>query len=93
MKRKISYLIIAALTSLFTSSCTKDFETINVDPSIVSDVDIRFLFTSSLESLQTYRPTEWIFEDMEHFLPICQMVTCQSYEISGNVNSRYNVFY
>jgi hypothetical protein len=93
MKRKILYIIIAAFASLLPGACTKDFENINVDPSIVTDVDVRFLFTSSLEAMQTYRTTEWVYEDMEHFMTVCQLVTCQSYEVSGVVNSRYSVYY
>ena len=93
MKRKILYILIITLIGLFSNSCTKNFETINVDPSVVSDVDVRFLLTSSLEALQTYRITELVYEDFEHFMTVCQLITCQSYEISGVVNSRYGVFY
>jgi len=93
MKRKFLYIIIAAVTSVLPSSCTKDFETINVNPTVVTDVDVRFLFTSSLEAIQTYRAGEWAYEDFEHLLSVCQMSTGQSYEVSNFVNNRYNVYY
>ncbi|MFA5818768.1 MAG: SusD/RagB family nutrient-binding outer membrane lipoprotein [Bacteroidales bacterium] len=93
MKKYILYIILATLTSMFSNSCIKDFESINVDSSVVSDVDVRFLFTSSLEKLQGYRGTEWPWEDMEQLLRLSQLLTAETYELSGNVNSRYNTFY
>ena len=59
MKRIYIYIIITALTTLFTSSCTKDFETVNVNPNVVTDVDVRLLFTSSLVPMQTSRGGEY----------------------------------
>lgn len=93
MKKNIIYILIAILTSLLSNSCTKDFENINVDPSVVSDVDVRFLFTSSLEKLQSVRSGEWTWEDLEQLLRLSQLLTAQTYELSGAVNSRYNAFY
>jgi len=93
MKKNIIFIILATFTILFSNSCTKDFENINVDPSIVSDVDVRFLFTSSSEKLQTVRVNEWTWEDLEQFLRVSQLLTAQTYELSGAVNTRYNYFY
>lgn len=94
MKRKYIYIIITALTTLFTSSCTKDFETVNVNPNVVSDVDVRLLFTSSLVPIQTSRGAEYWNEGFTHFLSACQLVTGQSYAVATTgVNSRYNLFY
>ncbi|TSA35786.1 MAG: SusD/RagB family nutrient-binding outer membrane lipoprotein [Porphyromonadaceae bacterium] len=93
MKKNILYFILATLTSLFANSCTKDFENINVDPSIVSNVDVKFLFTSSQEKLQGYRSTEWPWEDMEQTLRLSQLLTAETYELSNNVNTRYGTFY
>ena len=75
MKKNIIFIILATFTILFSNSCTKDFENINVDPSIVSDVDVRFLFTSSSEKLQTVRVNEWTWEDLEQFLRVSQLLT------------------
>lgn len=94
MKRNFLYIIIAAFTSLFISSCTKDFETVNVNPNVVSDVDVRLLFTSSLVPMQTARGGEYWNEGFTHFLSAAQMVTGQSYAVSTTaVNGRYNLFY
>ena len=91
MKKTILYIILAALTSLFSASCTKDFTSTNVDPTIVSNVDVKFLFTTSLENLQANR--EWIWEDLEQLLRYSQLLTAESYELSGSVNVRYGAFY
>ncbi len=94
MKRKYIYIIITALTTLFTSSCTKDFETVNVNPNVVTDVDVRLLFTSSLVPMQTSRGGEYWNEGFTHFLSACQLVTGQSYAVATTgVNGRYNLFY
>ena len=94
MKRNFLYIIIAVFTSLFTSSCTKDFETTNVNPNVVSDVDVRLLFTSSLVPMQTSRGGENWTEGFTHFLSAAQLVTGQSYAVSTTaVNSRYSLFY
>lgn len=93
MKKYILYILLATFTGLFSSSCTKDFETINVNPSVVSDVDVKFLFTTSLENLQGYRSTEWIWEDLEQLLRYSQLLTSDPYELTGSVNGRYGAFY
>jgi len=94
MKRNFLYIIIAAFTSLFISSCTKDFETVNVNPNVVTDVDVRLLFTSSLVPMQTSRGAEYWNEGFTHFLSAAQMVTGQSYAVATTaVNGRYNLFY
>ena len=94
MRKNILYIITAAFAGLFTSSCTKDFETVNVNPNIVSDVDVRLLFTSSLVPMQTSRGAEFWNEGFTHFLSATQLVTGQSYAVSTTaVNGRYNLFY
>jgi hypothetical protein len=81
------------LTGLFSASCTKDFENINVDKSVVSDIDVKYLFTYSCEWLQNYREGEWVWEDAEQWLRAAQLLTAENYELSGSVNSRYGTFY
>lgn len=94
MKRNFIYIIIAVFTSVFTSFCTKDFETTNVNPNVVTDVDVRLLFTSSLVPMQTSRGGEYWNEGFTHFLSAAQLVTGQSYAVSTTgVNSRYSLFY
>lgn len=94
MKRIFLYIIMAAFISLFISSCTKDFETTNVNPNVVADVDVRLLFTSPLLAMQTSRGSEYWNEGFTHFLSACQLVTGQSYAVSTTgVNSRYSLFY
>ena len=91
MKKTILYIILATF-SLLSSSCKRDFTSTNVDPTIISKVDVKYLFTSSLESLQN-RGGEWIWEDLEQLLRISQLVTSDPYELSTSINSRYGNFY
>lgn len=94
MKGIFLYIIITAFACLFTSSCTNDFETINVNPNVISDVDVRLLLTSSLVPMQTSRGGEYWNEGFTHFLSACQLVTGQSYAVATTaVNGRYNLFY
>lgn len=94
MIKKFLYISFAAVLSLFTSSCTNDFEEINVNPNVVSDVDVRLLFTSSLLPMQTSRGGEYWTEGFTHFLSACQLVTGQAYQVSTTaVNGRYRLFY
>jgi len=93
MKKNIIYIMLATLTGLFSASCTKDFENINSDKSVVSDIDVKYLFTYSCEWLQNYREGEWVWEDAEQWLRAAQLLTAENYELSGSVNSRYNTFY
>lgn len=93
MKKYILYILLATLSGMFAASCTKDFESINSDKSVVSDIDVKYLFTYSCEWLQNYREGEWVWEDAEQWLRAAQLLTAENYELSGSVNSRYNVFY
>jgi hypothetical protein len=93
MKKNIIYIMLATLTGLFSASCTKDFENINSDKSVVSDIDVKYLFTYSCEWLQNYREGEWVWEDAEQWLRAAQLLTAENYELSGSVNSRYGTFY
>ncbi len=94
MKKKLLYISIAAFTGLFSGSCTNDFEEVNVNPNVVTDVDVRLLFTSSLVPMQTSRGGEYWNEGFTHFLSACQLVTGQSYAVATTaVNGRYRLFY
>src|SRR3546814_19466347 len=74
------------------NSCTGDFGDINTDPSLVTDPDVKFLFTYSANALP---PTggEWIWESLEQTMRFTQQVTTNPYEITGNINSRYGRYY
>lgn len=80
-------------------SCTKDFATINTNPSVVTVPDVRYLFTYSEENVFTYNPnssrsSEWTFEYMEQMMRYTQYVSTDAYEFfSGGVNTRYGNFY
>jgi hypothetical protein len=79
---------------VFMGSCTNDFEEINVNPNVVSEIDVRLLFTSSLLPMQTSRGGEYWNEGFTHFLSACQLVTGQAYQVSTTaVNGRYRLFY
>lgn len=78
--------------TLLTYSCKKDFSEINTDPSIVTTPDPKYLFTYSLNSIQS-NGTEWIWENLEQLLRFTQHLTTDPYELSTNINSRYGTFY
>ena len=75
-------------------SCEKDFQKINIDPSIVDEINPDFLLTYSLNNLQQYRGTEWIWEDLEQTLRYSQLLTANPYDFNRNaINSRYRQYY
>jgi len=74
-------------------SCKKDFAETNTNPSVVSTPDINALFTYSIENLESYQGTEWIWENLEQLLRFTQHLTTDPYELSTNINSRYRVYY
>ncbi|WP_353719683.1 SusD/RagB family nutrient-binding outer membrane lipoprotein [Dyadobacter sp. 676] len=92
-------LIKCAAGALFASgllcatSCENDFGDINTDPSVVLTPDPKFLFTYSLNSLESYQGTEWIWENLEQLLRFSQHLTTDPYELSTNINSRYSAYY
>lgn len=94
MKTRINrYIGLAALLALpALSSCTKDFGDINTDPRLVTEPDVKFLFTYSANSIP---PTggEWIWESLEQTMRFTQHTSASPYEITGNVNSRYSRYY
>lgn len=75
------------------NSCTKDFGSINTNPSIVTTPDVKFLFSYSEDKLATYKGTEWVWESMEQLWRFTQHITSDPYELSNNVNSRYGALY
>lgn len=75
------------------SSCTKDFGSINTNPSLVTTPDVKFLFSYSEDQLATYKGTEWVWESMEQLWRFTEHITSDPYEISNSVNTRYNSFY
>lgn len=84
---------VLATGLLWATSCEKDFGDINTDPSIVITPDPKFLFTHSLNSLESYQGTEWIWENLEQLLRFSQHLTTDPYELSTNINSRYSAYY
>ena len=90
-----SYIIAIVAGSLFlcVSACKKNFGEINTNPNVVITPDVGFLLTYSQEKMITYQYNEWIWESMEQLLRFTQHVTTDPYELTSNVNGRYNTFY
>ncbi len=84
---------VLATGLLWATSCEKDFGDINTDPAIVITPDPKFLFTHSLNSLESYQGAEWIWENLEQLLRFSQHLTTDPYELSTNINSRYSAYY
>ncbi|MEO7961871.1 MAG: SusD/RagB family nutrient-binding outer membrane lipoprotein, partial [Ginsengibacter sp.] len=98
MKHITKYTAFFPAAVLFTfmlllSSCKKNFETINNNPSIVTNPDIKFLLTYAEDKMVTYEYTEWIWESMEQLMRFTQHITSDPYELTNNVNTRFGTYY
>lgn len=92
MKKSSIFTLFSAMI-LYSTSCTNDFGEINTDPSVVTKPDINALFAYSLENLESYQGTEFIWESLEQLLRYSQHLTTDPYELSNNINRRYSVYY
>lgn len=90
--KKLGIVLLSGFI-LCNVSCKKDFAETNTNPSVVSTPDINALFTYSIENLESYQGTEWIWENLEQLLRFTQHLTTDPYELSTNINSRYRVYY
>ncbi|HUQ96640.1 MAG TPA: SusD/RagB family nutrient-binding outer membrane lipoprotein [Chitinophagaceae bacterium] len=95
LNRKTTYILFALLICMASigSSCRKNFGDINTNPSIVTNPDVGFLLTYAEDQIVKYQYTEWIWESMEQLLRFTQHVTTDPYELTSNVNLRYNTYY
>lgn len=95
MKNYKKYLLVPGLVIALSGmiSCTDNFSEINKDPSIVTDPEIKFLFTYSQDRVITYQGGEWVWESMEQLLRFTQHIASDPYEMTTNVNARYGAFY
>ena len=95
LNKYTSYIIVAAIvvSAVGISSCKKNFEKINNNPSVVSSPDIKFLLTYAEDKMVTYEYTEWIWESMEQLFRFTQHVTSDPYELTNNVNTRFGTYY
>ncbi|MGX5816940.1 SusD/RagB family nutrient-binding outer membrane lipoprotein [Chitinophaga lutea] len=90
MKRIALYISIGVIAF---SACKKDFAETNTNPNVVSVPDVYSLFVYSLENMESYQGTEWVWENLEQLLRFSQHLTTDPYELSTNINSRYRVLY
>lgn len=96
MKKILSKYMLPVMLIISTGgfiSCTKDFGSLNTNPSIVTTPDVKFLFSYSEDKLANYQGTEWVWEGMEQLWRFTQHITSDPYELSNNVNTRYGAFY
>ncbi|WP_346319644.1 SusD/RagB family nutrient-binding outer membrane lipoprotein [Chitinophaga sp. YIM B06452] len=93
MKKLTIYTLFICTTVFAAVSCKKDFGELNTDPSVVTVPDVNALFAYSLENIESYQGTEWIWENLEQLLRFSQHLTTDPYELSTNINSRYRVLY
>lgn len=82
-----------SIAVIICTSCEKQFGEINTDPTIVTTPDIKYLLSYAQEKMMTYNGGEWIWEGMEQLFRYTQHVTSSPYEVTGNVNARYDVYY
>ncbi|PSL42860.1 SusD-like starch-binding protein associating with outer membrane [Chitinophaga niastensis] len=94
MKKILNRYTVTCLLLLLTAdSCTKNFGDINSSPSVVNKPDVKFLLSYVEDKIITYQGTEWVWESMEQLMRFTQHVTSSPYEITNNVNTRYNTYY
>jgi hypothetical protein len=99
MKRKYYIYIpaIAAALSLLPS-CTKDFDTVNTDPQIVTKPNLGQLLTHAEYRLVQYQYTEWFYENYTKLMPWSQQVVIgggNSDKLNevGPLGDRYKILY
>lgn len=80
-------------TMLLSAGCTKDFGDLNTDPSTVINPDVKFLLTYAEDQLVQYQGSEWVWESMEQLFRFTQHFSSSPYELTTNVNTRYNQYY
>jgi hypothetical protein len=95
MRQRNIYITATCLILILSaaSSCKKNFGEINTNPSVVTKPEVGFLLTYAEDQIVKYQYTEWIWESMEQLLRFTQHVTTDPYELTGNVNLRYNTYY
>lgn len=79
--------------TIILGACKKNFGEINTNPSVVTKPDVGYLLTYAEDQMVKYQYTEWIWESMEQLLRFTQHVTTDPYELTSNVNLRYNTYY
>lgn len=84
--------ICLVCTVFLLNACTKNFGEINTDPNLVTQPDVKYLFTYTADRLPP-STTEWIWESLEQLMRYTQQVSASPYELSGSVNSRYRAYY
>lgn len=90
--KKLAIVLLSGFM-LGNLSCKKNFAETNTNPSVVTKPDINALFSYSVENLESYQGTEWIWENLEQLLRYTQHLTTDPYELSTNINSRYRTYY
>ncbi|HEX8675747.1 MAG TPA: hypothetical protein VF700_00930, partial [Segetibacter sp.] len=95
MRQRNIYITATCLILVLSAanSCKKNFGEINTNPSVVTKPEVGFLLTYAEDQIVKYQYTEWIWESMEQLLRFTQHVTTDPYELTGNVNLRYNTYY
>jgi hypothetical protein len=78
---------------LMLAGCKKDFGSLNTDPSVVTDPEIKFLLSFSEEAVAGAHTGEWVYEGFEQLLRFTQHVTLNAYDIEPSVNTRYGRYY
>lgn len=59
-------------TSLFNTGCIDDFAKINTNPTVITDPDIRFLFTKALTEFEPSGYTQWFYNNLAYTGPWVQ---------------------
>ncbi|MFD2825980.1 SusD/RagB family nutrient-binding outer membrane lipoprotein [Leeuwenhoekiella polynyae] len=74
MKKNITPLLI--LLMIFAASCDKDdFAELNSDPSSLSEPDLRFSMTKSIEQMYGNDYTIWFYNNFDYIYPWTQVAT------------------
>lgn len=100
MKRKHFIYIPAIAVALgLLPSCTKDFDSVNTDPQIVTKPNLGQLLTHTEYRLVQYQYTEWYYDNYVSLMPWSQQVVNGSSNSPDRLNQigplgeRYKYFY
>lgn len=92
MSRKILSILILMIGISVFNSCTKDYASLNSDPSVVTETDIKYLLTYSENQFQANSQSEWLYDSFEMALRYSQLIVSDAVE-PISYNSRYSLFY
>ena len=92
IRKNISILIITLAGLSLFNSCTKKYAEYNTDPSVSTNVDVKYLLTFAEEAFHSNSQSEWLYDNFEIALRNSQLMVATFAE-PLNYNGRYGIYY